>query len=85
MARKRYFRKRPGHRSYVAALWRRLHPFMEARTCDDPLGPEPERDLAALEAAGLSAEQTKELRGILAELGAAFRDWSSPLGVGLRY
>ena len=74
MARNRYFRKRPSHRSYVAALWRRLHPFMEAQACDNPLGPEAERDLASLETAGLSPEQTKELRGILAELGAAFRE-----------
>lgn len=71
---KRYFRKRPGYRSYVGALWRRLHPFMEAPTSAASPGAEAERDLASLEAGGLNPDQIKELRGLLAELGAVFRE-----------
>lgn len=74
MPRNRYFRKRPGYRSYVGALWLRLHPFMEAQTSAASLGSEAERDLASLEAGGLSPDQIKELRGLLAELGVVFRE-----------
>jgi hypothetical protein len=70
MPRRRYYRKRPGHRAYVASLWRALRPFLESSA---------RVDTSALQSDGLSSEQIDELRAILAELGALSR---IGLGVG---
>jgi hypothetical protein len=68
MPRTRYYRKRPGHRAYIASLWQALRPFME------PASHDPARaDRSGLQSDGLSSEQIDELRAILAELGEQFR------------
>jgi hypothetical protein len=68
MPRTRYYRKRPGHRAYIASLWQTLHPFMEPASRDQG-----EPDVSGLRSDGLSPEQIGTLRGMLTELGDLFR------------
>src|ERR1700677_2798235 len=68
MPRTRYYRKRPGHRAYIASLWQALHLFMEPATEATEESDQPGRRTD-----GVSDEQIASLRTMLAELGEAFR------------